>query len=887
MNHMRRLPIFALLIIGALLFLNNNLAAQYSQTTHPGTTGYEQNSSTVSYSDMLLYDATHPDTDPKNPLNPMKHNIPESEFNHSEIPPIPNYGTDNTKSKTLSKRMKSSNIASPTPDTIFAGLTQSGQIIPPDIFCAVGPNHILQTFNTQVKITSKTGVQSQAPVSLTSFWSSLGGGMSCFDPKCVYDPYTNRYIVTALSLNAAQTVSYLLIGASATNDPTGTWHLFRILIDATGANWLDYPELGFNKNWIVVNGNLFNNASGAFAEDQIFIFNKANILAGTNAQHTLISGLTSNFCICPAFTYDATMNDLFCLETADGPSAAVTLFKISGTPTAPVFSTVTSYTGTIPWENNGSATGADTGPQSGTTHKIAVGDDRISSCVYRNNYLWFAHNAYLPVGNPTRVSVAWWQVDTVGNIIQNNLIDDATAIDTNYVYPSVAVNQANDMVVGYSMLASNMHPSCAFSYRGAADAINTMRNPYMYKGGTAYYYQTLGGPKNRWGDYSATCVDPSDNQTFFTLQEYCTGNTLWNTEFAKIYQCNVPPPAPIMGPSDACTSGTTLFYVNPAPWATSYTWTITGTGWSGSSTTDSIYITAGTGSAVLKVTVNNPCGSSIADSITITANASPITVSPGTITYDSALCQGTIVWFKTTPISGITDYVWTIVAGTGWAGTSTVDSIPLFVGSTSLTLTVAGVNGCGAGPAAARPNMVPRPIYTSNFSINNASPVQGQQITATYTGNAPINATYNWTYPLGTATPGGTVQGPQHIYWTTIGQRHVSLTVYDSGCTSIINTHSLTVGLSGIHELKATALNIQVYPNPSDGNFYLDFKDVKHEELTIELIDLLGQVVYHEAVLPPLSSFTKTIHVGTLPAGIYWLNIKGQGTTFTDKIFIK
>ena len=33
-------------------------------------------------------------------------------------------------------------------------------------------------------------------------------------------------------------------------------------------------------------------------------------------------------------------------------------------------------------------------------------------------------------------------------------------------------------------------------------------------------YETQGEGKVRWGDYSATVVDPEDDRTFWTIQEY-------------------------------------------------------------------------------------------------------------------------------------------------------------------------------------------------------------------------------------------------------------------------------------------------------------------------------------------------------------------------------
>ena len=39
--------------------------------------------------------------------------------------------------------------------------------------------------------------------------------------------------------------SSLLLGVSATNDPTGVWHLYKFGVGSAG-NWADYPSFGFN-----------------------------------------------------------------------------------------------------------------------------------------------------------------------------------------------------------------------------------------------------------------------------------------------------------------------------------------------------------------------------------------------------------------------------------------------------------------------------------------------------------------------------------------------------------------------------------------------------------------------------------------------------------------
>ena len=87
-----------------------------------------------------------------------------------------------------------------------------------------------------------------------------------------------------------------------------------------------------------------------------------------------------------------------------------------------------------------------------------------------------------------------------------------------YAYPSIAVNRNGDVLVGYSRFSATQHASANFSFRAAADPPNTLQPDTVFKPGEAPY--RTGKASNRWGDYSATVVDPADDLSFWTIQEY-------------------------------------------------------------------------------------------------------------------------------------------------------------------------------------------------------------------------------------------------------------------------------------------------------------------------------------------------------------------------------
>jgi hypothetical protein len=54
----------------------------------------------------------------------------------------------------------------------------------------------------------------------------------------------------------------------------------------------------------------------------------------------------------------------------------------------------------------------------------------------------------------------------------------------------------------------------------------------------------LVGGSNRWGDYSATVVDPTDPNRFWTIQEIAIGNNNWGMQITELILAPVPIPEP-------------------------------------------------------------------------------------------------------------------------------------------------------------------------------------------------------------------------------------------------------------------------------------------------------------------------------------------------------
>lgn len=81
---------------------------------------------------------------------------------------------------------------------------------------------------------------------------------------------------------------------------------------------------------------------------------------------------------------------------------------------------------------------------------------------------------------------------------------------------SIDMDKEGDMVLGYSESnATTLHPSIAFTGRVPADPLNTMESP-----ATIFIAKGSNEGADRWGDYSSVVIDPSDNCTFWYINQY-------------------------------------------------------------------------------------------------------------------------------------------------------------------------------------------------------------------------------------------------------------------------------------------------------------------------------------------------------------------------------
>lgn len=499
---------------------------------------------------------------------------------------------------------------SPDPADSFLALGDNNVTIPPDTHGAVGPAHLMVMLNSQVRVQQRDGA-ALLTVGLNEFWT-VAGGSGAFDPKVLYDPYGQRWIVTACD-DARSPDSALLIGVSQTSDPMGAWNLYRLDGDAGNVGWVDYPSLGFTRDWITVQVNINRIVGDTPYRTDVYAFNKADLYTGGSGLHTLfmLDVATYGRTIVPAITYDPVLATHYLLQNYNGNpgdgNGYLGLYTITGPVGSEVFTAGPLISTPNPW-GLVPPSGADFAPQLDTTVKIQNNDARMQNVVYRNETLWATHTVFLPAGAVSRSAVQWWQLAPNGTVLQRARIDDPTGA-TFYAFPSLTVNQANDMLIGYSRFSATQYASANYAYRAGSDPLNSLRPDRVLKEGEGIYHKIGASGRNRWGDYSNTVVDPLNDLDMWTIQEYAAlpvgtgnGSGRWGTWWGRI----IPPP------------------VSPTPTATATTSQTPSASPTGSATPTTTFTATVTGSATTSPTP------SVTSSATATATASPtvLTTSP-------------------------------------------------------------------------------------------------------------------------------------------------------------------------------------------------------------------------------------------------------------------
>lgn len=152
-------------------------------------------------------------------------------------------------------------------------------------------------------------------------------------------------------------------------------------------------------------------------------------------------------------------------------------------------------------------------------------------------------------------------------------------------------------------------------------------------------------------------------------------------------------PGPIAGSDAVCAGSNQNYFISPVAGANSYEWSLPGD-WMGSSNTFGMAAVAGNNPGFVSVSAVNFCGTSPAQTLSISILTIP--AQPGPISGSTTVISGISSAYSVSSVPGATDYIWNLPPG--WTGSSTTTGISVLPNVISGSLEVAAHNTCGTSP---------------------------------------------------------------------------------------------------------------------------------------------------------------------------------------------
>ena len=475
----------------------------------------------------------------------------------------------------------------------FPGITfaQSGGFVPPDAHGDVGPTQVLAAVNARLRTIDKTtgAADGILDVGANTFFAPVRGASTVSDQRVIFDRLARRWLLVA---NTTSLPNRILIAASdsAFITPSTAWSLYAFqqdLVTPVGNDTgllCDFPNAGVDSHAIYVGCDMFGAVD--YFGSSLFVVNKASVLSGGPIVVTVfrdLLGATPN----PTgpgpntpkgvTNFDPIAADGYFIGEDNQTLGQLDLVRIldpGGTPAMLPFASITTaaFQTPVPVEHLGND------HPSGAGSGLLDGDDnRVTNARMRAGTIWLAHTTAVDAtgngGAPAadRNAVRWYQIGSPAvspAILQSGTIFDPTPAQRSYFYGAMDVSGQGHAAIGFSLAGPGDYAGVAADGRLLTDPSGTTQGAEIATAGLAAYVSTfdqgqfLPGGVRRWGRFSNTLVDPDDDMTFWTIQEYTDADGTWATRVVRLL---APPPAtPIAVTPSTIAAGQPSVLINVA-----------------------------------------------------------------------------------------------------------------------------------------------------------------------------------------------------------------------------------------------------------------------------------------------------------------------------------
>ncbi len=405
-----------------------------------------------------------------------------------------------------------------TPVNHSAIIGQRGSIPAPDILASFSGNNIItgtpldnhlavgqaeevvSTINTHMLVTNTVGFW-MGSYKLENFFSAVGDSPFFFDPRIIYDPEQDRFIMVLINGSECDE-SQIVLAFSKTNNPRGAWNLYGIdgCLNDDGT-FADYPMISITDNDFFLTYNAVHSDSTwqtGFYGTQIHQINKMNGYNGEALNRRVWKDVEHNGRllrnICPVRNADETLpQSMYFLSSRnfDLSNDTVFLLHLDGKVGDSIATLDVNYRtldrpyGVPPYA-----------PQ--TRDSLDTNDARILDAFEVDGHIQWVGNTMDFVSGRSGVFHGMLQLDDPFQTASGNIISHPT----DYLgYPGIAwtggQSGEKDAIIVMSHTSAIRHPggSAIYSdglgqYSEFVTVIEGQRSVDM-----------LSGPIERWGDY--------------------------------------------------------------------------------------------------------------------------------------------------------------------------------------------------------------------------------------------------------------------------------------------------------------------------------------------------------------------------------------------------
>jgi len=385
--------------------------------------------------------------------------------------------------------------------------------IPNDNAMAISKDGILCAAVNSVfwAMDTKTGeLIMPSPVGLFSLQQMANGSSfsNYYDPKLIYDPTADRFILVFLKDNNAAN-SRIIVCFSSTNDPTDPWNIYSLTGNPLNNNrWTDFPAIALSETGLVITANLIiPNVSWqvGFDGSVIWHLNKSEGFAGGDVDASVYTQISHNGKFVrnlhPVRGHDNISDQLQFISNRNFDLQNDTIFLITLTEgTSDTTITAQALKSNLPYgvPPNGKQSDTDT---TDATKGLQTNDGRVLGAIQKDDWIQFvsttAHGSNVNAGvYHGFISNAQSAAPKVTARVFAHPVRD-------YGYPNITWSGVHpnqiQCLIGFNFTSIAGHPGMGSVQLGND---TTFSNPIDLINGTTHV-DRHSDSYERWGDYFA------------------------------------------------------------------------------------------------------------------------------------------------------------------------------------------------------------------------------------------------------------------------------------------------------------------------------------------------------------------------------------------------